>query len=82
MFPNIKKMYKSVWKSMIKPSKIDYSDITLGHQYLQVGDKWARREDYEIKNIRSQVLKVTIYYPIDELPVSCQFLDFWSGFGL
>jgi hypothetical protein len=52
MFPNISKMYKGVWKSMIKPQKVDYTEISLGHQYTQVGDKWARREDHEIKNVR------------------------------
>jgi hypothetical protein len=69
MFPNVKKMYKSVWKSMIKPQKIDYTEMSLGHQYIQVGEKWAKREDYEINNVRGQTIKVTVYYPLDGAPV-------------
>lgn len=63
MFPNINKLYKSVWKSMIKPQKIDYDSSSLGPRYENIDGTQCQRQDFEIENIKGQKLKVTLFLP-------------------
>ena len=66
MFPNIFKLYKSVWKSMIQPPRIEYADEHLGTEIGNTEGVMYRREMHTIKNIKGQRIRMTLYVPYDE----------------
>ena len=63
MFPNIFKLYKSVWKSMIQPPRVEYSEDHLGQEIGNINGVLFRKEVHHIKNIKGQKIRLTLYIP-------------------
>lgn len=64
MFPNLFKLYKSVWKSMIQPVRLQYGLENLGPQIGEYEGHYYVREEHTIRNIKGQALKATLYVPV------------------
>ena len=65
MFPNVFKLYKSVWKSMILPTRVEYSEDNMGHIVGNINGRFYRKENYTVENIKGQKISVTLYLPED-----------------
>jgi len=63
MFPNIFKLYKSVWKSMIQPHRIEYGEDNLGPAVGEYNGQFYVKENHTIRNLKGQAIKVTLYLP-------------------
>ena len=58
------KIYKKVWKKIIKPDRIDYSKDDLGPTQEFFDDNWhSFREDFVVKNNLKNNIEVSIYWP-------------------
>ena len=67
MFPNIFKLYKNVWRSMIQPERVDYSEEALGPVIGNANGRFFRKDSYWVRNLKGQKLSVTLYTPEEDL---------------
>jgi esterase/lipase len=58
--------YDKAWKTLIKPSRVQYTEESLGPSVYSGENGGAlRREDFTIQNIKKQKLECSIFSPLD-----------------
>lgn len=63
MFPNVFKIYKSVCTDLISPKRSYYPEEFLGKSVDKEGTIFYRKSNLSVKNIKGQVLQVSLFEP-------------------
>ena len=66
--------YASLWKSIIRPPRDDYSEEQMGESVFIYRGKTYIRKDYNIVDKQGYILKASFIEPDDESRVSFLFL--------
>ena len=72
----IKKLYKKLWKSLIRPQRYYYNEHDLGGEYVVFPESQAVRMDFKLKNALKEEFNLSIYFPCDEEQRVSPAIDF------
>lgn len=62
----IEMSYSTLWKSIIRPPKDDYTDDNLGESVFIYKHKTYVRKDYDILNKNGHILKASLIEPDED----------------